>query len=767
MNKYFLLCIGVLMSFSQSFSKETVLDSDYSDWHFSIGRQRQQYLAIVPGSNINDLVCNQLIKQPYYNNAIDESKWVEDSSFTYTTIFDFQTSNTQNYSIRFEGLDTYAEVYLNNQLILKGNNMFCTYEHDVSSLLRDGSNILKITFKSVVEVGKHLAKQSSIIYPADSEEDLLKISPFIRKAAFQFGWDINPRLISCGIWRPITIISKDKASIQTPIKNNQSLKPWYKLSQKKDEFGTSFGFVTNDKKETPVFMYGSNYVPYNMYPLPLKTYTRTAHLQKNQGLPNRNDYYRNLLLQMKNYGMNMIRVWGGGWYEDDYFYDLADSLHIAVWQDFMFANTMYPMSEDWKTSVQQELNDNIKRLSKHPCIALWCGNNEIEVAWKNWGWQKKYKYSKADSTLLINDYNLLFTDIIPVQLAQQNNTVQYISSSPISNWGNESDFKTGDNHYWGVWHGEKPVTDYYKHIPRFASEYGLPSLPNYSTLVKYSSDSLNITSSNFLFQNRMKSYKGIGLLNNYIAAYFKPSKNIESYCYFSQLTQLNALKTAYAAQAFQQPYCSGSLFWQFNESWPGITWSVIDFEGNPKVPTYQSLFIVAETKPGIYSIAYNPLFNEQKATTLKINIEVKNFEAQILDSKTILFSNQKNTVQNTIEPAGIFNAIDFTSAYLYLMVIDKKDTKIWDTIICVKPTKELNLKVPKYNITAINDTTIEVKSNTFAQCASVFYSKDNNCIIDRKFIDLEANKVVRLKLNKPCSIEKLSIKSVFDYQIKE
>jgi beta-mannosidase len=167
-------------------------------------------MAIVPGSNINDLVCNQLIANPYINNNISQLKWIEDSSFTYVTTFDLLVRNQFNYEMIFEGLDTYAEVYLNNQLVLKGNNMFVGYQIDISKLLRDGTNLLKIVFKSAVEIGTKKASQNKIKYPADNEEAAIKASPFIRKAAFQFGWDINPRLVSCGIWRPIKIISSEK-----------------------------------------------------------------------------------------------------------------------------------------------------------------------------------------------------------------------------------------------------------------------------------------------------------------------------------------------------------------------------------------------------------------------------------------------------------------------------------------------------------------------------------------------------------------------------
>ena len=619
----------LLVVFSKSNAAKVELDSDYCDWYFSIGKNKKQYMAIVPGSNINDLVCNKLISNPYIDNNISNLKWIEDSSFTYVTAFDLQVRTEFKYDIIFEGLDTYAEVYLNNQLVLKGNNMFVAYHQEITKWLRDGTNLLKIVFKSTVEVGKQKAIRSAIKYPADNEEGEIKLSPFVRKAAFQFGWDINPRLVSCGIWRPIKIVStlKNETIIDKKNEIKPAVKPFYTLRQEKKDGGESFAFYSNEKKPVQTFMYGANYVPYNMYPLPIKNYKRVAHLQKNQGLPNRHDYYRNLFGELKNYGCNMLRVWGGGWYEDDYFYELADSMHVAIWQDFMFANTMYPGDEEWINTVKEEIKYNVERLSKHPCIVLWSGNNEIEVAWKNWGWQSKYHYSKEDSLKLITDYHLLFQEIIPAELKKQRSLVAYIPSSPISNWGRGDDFKTGDNHYWGIWHGEAPLKDYYSHIPRFASEYGMPSLGRWSSINKYNSNS------QFLY-DRMKSYKGMKLLQRYINDYLPAPTNDTGLSYASRYIQHKALKMAYNAHLYNSPYCAGSLFWQFNESWPGITWSAIDFSGGRKIPSFFSDFLMLEDEKGLIKLRMNETTNKKQAPNI-IELLLKATDGKLIKKHTI------------------------------------------------------------------------------------------------------------------------------------
>jgi len=719
-----------------------VLDSDYCDWYFSIGKSKKQYMAIVPGSNINDLVCNKLIPNPYIDDNISKLNWIEDSLFTYVTAFDLDVGREFKYQIVCEGLDTYAEVYLNNQLVLKGNNMFVSYQNDISALLRNGTNLLKIVFKSAVEVGKQKAKLSSISYPADNEEGAIKASPFVRKAAFQFGWDINPRLVSCGIWRPIKIFATLKTiEIEDTItKHFKNTKPFYNAKLEKDELGESFAFYTNEKKPVHTFMYGANYVPYNMYPLPLKNYKRVAQIQKNQGLPNRYEYYRSLFAELKNYGCNMLRVWGGGWYEDDYFYDLADSLHIAVWQDFMFANTMYPGDEDWLSSVKIEVKQNVERIGKHPCIVLWSGNNEIEVAWNNWGWQSKYHYSKQDSLTLITDYKKLFEEIIPAELKLQKRLVKYILSSPISNWGRATDFKKGDNHYWGVWHGEAALEDFNTKVPRFASEYGMPSLNTNSSLKRYITSTTSKPYQNELIWNRMKSYKGMSLLERYINNYLPQPSSDSALSYASRYIQFKALKMAYNAHLYNFPLCSGSLFWQFNESWPGITWAAIDFKGQRKIPPMVAPFALVIDTIYDFKIKSNPAYNlAHQVTTL--HITVKDFKGQTIATQQIKCN--KNELKNgiSIYPKLLFDSLILSNYYIKLELTNLATNKaqiIWDTLIFLQKEKELQINKPEITITKIDKQHLKISTNTLV--VALFLEDPNGAELsfDTNFINIEA-----------------------------
>lgn len=755
-------CFISLLSFTTE-AQTIELDSDYCDWYFSIGKSKKQYLAVVPGSNINDLVCNRLIENPYTNQNYQKLSWVEDSLFTYSTAFNLEVRKENTYEFVFEGLDTYADVYLNNQLLLKSKNMFVAYKADATKLLRNGTNLLKIVFRSPVSIGKNKAMQSKIIYPADGEKDSVIISPFIRKPAFQFGWDINPRLLSCGIWRPIKINITPFGTTRENTATKEEVQPFYTLVQKNDLHGQSFEFHNTTYKR-PTFIYGANYVPYNLYPLPLKTYKNTAHLQKNQLFPNRYDFYRMLFHELKDYGCNMLRVWGGGWYEDDYFYALADSFRIAIWQDFMFANTMYPGDESWISTAREEVSQNIERLKKHPSIVLWCGNNEVAVAWKNWGWMKKYAYTKEDSLKLIHDYQLFFEKIIPEEIQKQAVKVPYIPSSPISNWGKEDDFKIGDNHYWGVWHGEYPIENYFSQIPRFASEYGLPSFPTNYSINKYFNLKEN-QALNTQFSNRFLGYKGLGLLQKYITQYLDTPTTILHWQYASTYIQYKALCMAHRAHYSNFPYCSGSLFWQFNESWPGITWSVIDFEGNRKVPPIQHILSLIPDTQGNYNLSLNKSFSTTQKE-LHIVFQIKDFDGSVIHEENYN-SSVKELIQNGLKIHKPSNSVVNNTATYQKISLQHHNQVLYDTLFLLNPEKEYFFKKAHIQLKKIDDSEIEVRTNKLI-CGLFLESKVNPEIqFKSNFLMIEPNQPKRIKLKKAVSgwaLEQISYYSVNQYQ---
>jgi beta-mannosidase len=333
------------------------------------------------------------------------------------------------------------------------------------------------------------------------------------------------------------------------------------LVNEPDSIGTSFYFKLNG---SPIFIKGANYIPQDVF------LSRVTPKQ-----------YEQLIIAAKEANFNMLRVWGGGIYEKDIFYDLCDKYGILVWQDFMFSGSLYPNIPAFKENIKEEVKENIKRLRQHPCIAVWCGNNEIEVGWGNWGWQKEYGYNTSDSIYIWKAYHDIFRKLIPDQLSQLDTLRNYTPTSPLSNWGTKENFNHSSMHYWGVWHGKEPFENFKKNVGRFMVEYGFQSFPQLSTLSKVMNDSSLYLDSKAM-DHRQKSYIGNDLIKTHVNQYFSPPKDFKEFVKLSQKTQAIGLEIAINSHMNKSPHCMGTLFWQFNDCWPGPSWSIIDYYGNKK-----------------------------------------------------------------------------------------------------------------------------------------------------------------------------------------
>ena len=282
----------------------------------------------------------------------------------------------------------------------------------------------------------------------------------------------------------------------------------------------------------------------------------------------------------------MIRIWGGGTTESDAFYEWCDAHGVMIWQDFMFACAMYPADTFFVENVKAEMNYQIPRIASHPSVVLFNGNNEVDVAWKNWGLQKQYSLSQIDSSKIAGDYRLLFQEKIPSWLAGFTD-IPYVHTSPLSNWGKPERYNHGSQHYWGVWHGNDSIGDFTKNIGRFNAEFGFQSFPEYSTLLEighsnsWDLDSLGI-------KKHQKSYIGNGKIYSAIVERFFPEpRNFMEFVYFSQLVQAEAMDMAVSAHRLNAPRCMGTLYWQLNDCYPGPTWSSVDYLGNRKILHYR------------------------------------------------------------------------------------------------------------------------------------------------------------------------------------
>ncbi len=628
-----------------------------SGWQFRQQGQTEWHKATVPGSVQADLLALGQLPDPFYGLNEKNIQWVEKHNWEYQKEFEWEVAAMDYDLIRleFDGLDTYAEVYLNDRLILSSNNMFRRWEVDAKSFLKTGKNKLYILFRSPMNVHQNTADSLGYKLPAGSDAASLKVSPYVRKAPYHFGWDWSPRVLTMGIWRAVKISAKNQISVEDVYFEQQKIEAdeaavcvhlnalafahkkielrvrqgskvlaskainladgwlndslvfqienprlWWtnglgeayrynwtveilddaallytqkfkiglrkiELIRSKDALGTSYYFRLNGR---PVFMKGANYIPQD-------------------NLLSRVEYHRyeKIIADVVDANMNMLRVWGGGIYEEDVFYDMCDENGILVWQDFMFACSMYPATKSFRTNVLKEIDDNVKRLRNYACIALWCGNNEIEVAWKNWGWPSAMAYSKSQQEQLYNSYKLLFDTLIPQSIDQLKTHRAYVSTSPLSNWGKVQNFNHHSMHYWGVWHGKEPFENYTTQVGRFMSEYGFQSFPSVES-IRLFADSSQWSINSPVMKHHQKSYIGNTLIRKHILKYYPSPRNFKDLVYLSQLSQAKGVSMAIRAHR-SQAKCMGTLYWQLNDCWPGPSWSSIDYYGRWKALHYK------------------------------------------------------------------------------------------------------------------------------------------------------------------------------------
>ncbi len=336
------------------------------------------------------------------------------------------------------------------------------------------------------------------------------------------------------------------------------------LIMEPDEWGTSYYVKVNGR---PIFCKGGDYIPQDIFP----TRVEDSDIRK-------------MVQTMCESNFNMVRVWGGGYYPDEVFYDACDDLGIMVWQDLMFACAMYPGDSAYLANVKGEFEHQIPRISSHPCLTLFNGNNEVDVAWKNWGFQKKNSIYGEDALQVEKSYDDLFKKLAPEVISFYTNS-PYIHTSPLSNWGKDEYYNSGSMHYWGVWHGKDPIEDFGKKSGRFNAEYGFQSFPEFSTLHTFA-EKKDFNLESLVMKHHQKSYVGNGMMLKQATILYGKPKSFEEFIYFSQLTQSKAISIAIASHRAGMPRCMGTLYWQINDCWQAPTWSGIDYFGNWKALQY-------------------------------------------------------------------------------------------------------------------------------------------------------------------------------------
>lgn len=601
---------------------------------------RESIPAEVPGCVLSDLVRAQLAPPPYEGTHERDVQWVEDSTWWYQTSFDLPSewSSVGHGHLTLDGLDTYATVSVNGQEVLRADNAHRTWTSDAFKL-RPHGNFLVVRFDPVAQRGLAAMQTFGMALPASNEDRPIgqQTSPFTRKPGYQFGWDWGPRLAGPGItgsvwlhpghgrrldptaalpWLEVLSVDTDVAQLLAHSHEGWSLawsendilqqvqwhedtlsidqpKAWWprhsgeqplyealwthretgkihrhtvglrtlEWRKEPDAFGTSFQVEVNG---TPIHARGANVVPPDF----LEAHDVEGWLR--------------LVELAKEAHMNMIRVWGGGVYPPDGFYDACDREGILVWQDFMFACAMVPDNEAFIENVRQEAKEQVLRLRAHPCLALWCGNNEVAKAWRDWGWQDLYNLHGKDSARVALAASHLFEEVLP-EIVQEGSDVAYWASSP------SLPDSSGDVHAWGVWFGLEDWDHYSEHGGRFASEYGLQSLPNLHTLREAGIFALEDEALQFRQRSRMDwlepGFDGWDMMAHFMAKTvgLPEAGSLEDWITRSQMTQAEGIRQALERHRASQGRHAGSLYWSLNDVWPAVSWSSVDHAGRWKL----------------------------------------------------------------------------------------------------------------------------------------------------------------------------------------
>lgn len=846
---FLFILTGLLMQACQTKDPSLMITQELKEgWQFSENGKSEWLPATVPGCVHTDLLANGKIEDPFYRLNEHDVQWIDKLDWDYKTSFMVEKDllKRDRIALDFKGLDTYAQVYVNEKQVAATDNMFREYLVDIKPYLKAGENTLKITFLSPIKEGLKKYDAHPFEIPV-SDNDLAeigqveggkKVSVYTRKAGYHFGWDWGPRLVPSGIWRPVYLKAWDDArienlqvvqhevtdqvatfsavieveseakkpatyridvngktarsavinlekgihtySIDFEIKNPElwwtnglGKQPLYditasltvnertiqkedrigirtlELVRDKDEEGTSFYFKLNG---VPVFMKGANYIPNDVF---LARVT--------------DEEYQRVVNTAKNSNMNMLRVWGGGIYENDIFYDLCDEAGILVWQDFMFACAMFPGDQEFLDNVKEEAIDNVKRLRNHPSIALWCGNNEILAAWFGWGWKEKEEArSQENADQIWKSYQNIFHKVLPEAVAEYDPSRSYWGSSPSSGLGVPADLVNGDEHYWGVWWGKEPFQNYATHIARFMSEYGFQSFPEFKSVKQYATpEDYDIVSE--VMNSHQRSSIGNKTIEYYMLQDYKQPKDFESFLYVNHVLQAEGIKFALEGHRRAMPYCMGSLYWQINDCWPVASWSSTDYYQRWKALQYY-------VKKGFEPVLVSPyidgnflkvgIVNDKlEEISAQLNLRMVDFGGKVIWEKSVLADIPANSSDSYFD----VNRYDFlrnknSRKQVLVAEVVEDGQVIAKNVFYFRPVKEMSLPKPDvtYDIMPVeNGCRIVVKTDKLAKNLFMTIGDEEGFFSDNYF-DLLPGETANIVLRTSIPTEK--IREVFKVQ---
>ncbi|MCQ2509045.1 MAG: glycoside hydrolase family 2 protein [Lachnospiraceae bacterium] len=619
-----------------------------TNWRIRQSGTEEWLPAQVPGGVYEDFLAAGKMEDPFWKDNENYALEMMEHDYEYSSLFDVEPELLQcdKVMLHFYGLDTIADITLNGHLLGHVENMHREWDFDVKEILKEKENKLEIHFYSP---NKWIA-EAYAERPTRGTEDAMDGFVHLRKAHCNFGWDWGPHMPNAGIWREVELrgiigaridsvyieqqheenavilklhpeilfvnafinqkedftysvtvkkpdssevsadCSPDTVRIENPQlwwPNNLGEQPLYTITvalkyrgmqidswtrriglrtmtvkREKDQWGETFAFTCNG---VSFFSMGADYIPED------QLHGRVTP-----------EVTRKLLEKAKFANFNSIRVWGGGHYPDDWFYDLCDEMGLVVWQDFMFACGHYDLTEEFEENVTAEFIDNIKRLRHHASLGLWCGNNEMEQFVKEGNWMTK------ESEL--RDYLFLYERVIPKTLEKVDPNTFYWPASPSSGGCLDApnDENRGDVHYWDVWHGNVPFSEYRKFYFRYISEFGFQSFPSVKTVETFTDDPADMNIFSYIMEKHQRNNSANGKIMNYMQQTFKYPGDFQTVIYASQLLQAEAIR--YGVEHFRRNRnnlrCMGAVYWQFNDCWPVASWSSVDYSGRLKALHY-------------------------------------------------------------------------------------------------------------------------------------------------------------------------------------
>ena len=809
---------------------------------------KQWHAAQVPGVVHTDLLHNGLIPDPFDKDNEFHLQWVGLADWEYQTTFQLDAAALahEHLDLVFAGLDTFADVYLNDQPILHADNMFRRWRVPAKTQLKPGSNTLRVVFHSAVEHMLPYVKSLPYVLPSISthnfgNEENIATAPYTRKAPYQYGWDWGPRFLTEGIWQPVRLemwdvlrienfhihqqnVSRDLANVTAELEieasrpttaalvlshdelsagqtadGNQALqlnaginhisfpvrivapKLWYpvgygaqnryhfsalvrtgkdvlarsetktglrsiELRRVADEWGKSFEFVVNG---IMVYAKGADVIPFDSFP--------------NRVTP---EIHRNILQSAVDAHMNMVREWGGGYYESDDFYDICDELGLMVWQEFAFGGDMIPGDVGYQDNVSQEAIDQIKRLRDHPSIVIWCGNNEVETGWWHWGDRQDFKAAISPDTRdrVWQDYIIMFADILKGAVDRYADPTPYWPSSPSANWEDIPDNQhNGDMHYWAVWHQQAPASDYTKQFPRFMTEYGFQSFPEMRTIRAYAHNPDDFDIRSTVMQAHQKNKGGNERILTYMLREYREPKDFASFVYLSQVQQAEIIKIGAEHLRRDRPRTMGSLYWQLNDCWPVASWASIDYYGRWKALNYYARRFYDD-------VLISPFLHDGKVDVYVVSDKLQSLSGTIhmrlLDFSGKLLSDQTKDVELPAQSSAIYFAVD--QADLAAKADLRKSFLVFDLLVSGKQvsrnliffdvTHNLDLPVaPKIEASLAqtgSDYVITLKSPQLARNVYVSFGDLDIQTADNYF-DLLPGEPARIRVSSKASLSQL------------